>query len=151
MPRKGSAPANALKVAPDPKARIKAEIRQNAQTLIARPTQWDEETIKRSIERNRGMLGLVAKELGYSYTELRKIIISSDVLNETSRLQWELFVNAAELKLYEAVLAGEAWAIQFTLRTLGKERYSERQEIQVTETQIYKIYHANEEFNPDDA
>ncbi len=39
-------------------------------------------------------------------------------------------VDKAELKLEQAVLAGEPWAIQMTLKTIGKSRgYVERQEV----------------------
>jgi len=42
----------------------------------------------------------------------------------------EGLLDAAELKLYEAVESGEAWAIKYTLSTKGKARgYSERQEV----------------------
>jgi hypothetical protein len=40
------------------------------------------------------------------------------------------FVDTAELKLRQAVINGEAWAVLFALRTKGKERgYVERQEV----------------------
>lgn len=41
----------------------------------------------------------------------------------------ELFLDATELKLQEAVQKGEAWAVCFALKTQGKSRgYIERQE-----------------------
>ena len=38
--------------------------------------------------------------------------------------------DAAEMKLYQAIIAGEPWAVQFRLRTKGKGRgYVERSEV----------------------
>lgn len=42
-------------------------------------------------------------------------------------------VDVAEGKLFDKLKTGESWAIQFILKTLGKDRgYTERQEMDVT-------------------
>ena len=42
-------------------------------------------------------------------------------------------IDAAELALYDAVLAKEHWAVAFTLRTIGRDRgYVEKQALDVT-------------------
>ena len=78
----------------------------------------------------RGMVFLAAKKLGCSDETIYNYAKRYKAVGDALRQQRGQFVDMAELKLWNAVNEGEAWAVQFALRTLGKERgYVERQEV----------------------
>ena len=78
----------------------------------------------------RGMVFLAAKKLGCSDDTIYNYAKRYKAVGDALRQQRGQFVDMAELKLWNAVNEGEAWAVQFALRTLGKERgYVERQEV----------------------
>lgn len=83
-----------------------------------------------ALERTHGMIYLAAKELGCDpKTIYRRAEKSKDVRDTIDSYRGQL-VDKAELKLEQAVMRDEPWAIQMTLKTLGKKRgYVERQEI----------------------
>lgn len=82
-----------------------------------------------ALERNGGMVYLAARALRcspqtiYNYRDKYP-----DVAQAIEQVRGEL-VDTAELALKRAVLNGEAWAVCFALKTVGKGRgYIERQE-----------------------
>ena len=83
-----------------------------------------------TLTETRGMVILAAKKLGCSDDTIYNYAKRYKVVGDALRQQRGQFVDMAELKLWNAVNEGEAWAVQFALRTLGKERgYVERSEV----------------------
>ena len=83
-----------------------------------------------ALNETRGMVFLAAKKLGCSDVTIYNYAKRYKAVGDALRQQRGQFVDMAELKLWNAVNEGEAWAVQFALRTLGKERgYVERSEV----------------------
>jgi len=83
-----------------------------------------------TLNETRGMVFLAAKKLGCSDDTIYNYAKRYKAVGDALRQQRGQFVDMAELKLWNAVNEGEAWAVQFALRTLGKERgYVERSEV----------------------
>lgn len=83
-----------------------------------------------TLNETRGMVFLAAKKLGCSDDTIYNYAKRHKAVSDALRQQRGQFVDMAELKLWNAVNEGEAWAVQFALRTLGKERgYVERSEV----------------------
>jgi len=83
-----------------------------------------------ALERNGGMVYLAARALRcspqtiYNYRDKYP-----DVAQAIDQARGEL-VDTAELALKRAVIAGEGWAVCFTLKTIGKSRgYTEAHEV----------------------
>jgi hypothetical protein len=83
-----------------------------------------------ALEKSRGMVYVAARLLKCSPDTILKRIKDKVAVAEVVQAQAELFVDTAELKLIESVNNGDSWAIQFALKTKGKNRgYVEKQEI----------------------
>ena len=94
------------------------------------PTKLTAESVTAAIRDMNGNVSAVAKRLGVCrqtvYTYIDRHPSVKDVLAESR----ETMLDNAESSLYRAVLAGEAWAVCFFLKTQGKRRgYVERQEV----------------------
>ncbi len=94
------------------------------------PSKLTAESVTAAIRDMNGNISAVARRLGvcrqtvYFYIERDPSV--KDVLTEAR----ETMLDNAESSLYRAVLAGEAWAVCFFLKTQGKARgYVERQEV----------------------
>jgi hypothetical protein len=96
---------------------------------MSRPPVYTNEKIIAALKETKGLVFLAAKRLGCSpQTIYNRSQRSPDVANVIKNERGEV-VDTAELTLYNAILAGEPWAIQLTLKTLGKDRgYVERTE-----------------------
>lgn len=94
------------------------------------PEKYTVEQIEAAMHRKRGLLTLVAEDMGASYTTIKKYVDRSPRLQAVREFYSERRVDTAELALDNALLAGEAWAIALVLKTKGKSRgYVERQEV----------------------
>lgn len=83
-----------------------------------------------ALTKNKGMVYYAAKSLGCSHQTVYNYAKRYASVREAMEAQDGEFVDTAELKLRQAVINGEAWAVLFALRTKGKERgYVERQEV----------------------
>jgi hypothetical protein len=83
-----------------------------------------------ALEKSRGMVYVAARLLKCDPITIKRRIEASDKVRDVVEAQAELFVDTAELKLIESVNNGDSWAIQFALKTKGKNRgYVEKQEI----------------------
>ena len=81
----------------------------------------------------RGMVYVAADNLGCSPNTIKKRINDSPNVKAAADEAAEIALDRAELSLFQAVVRGEPWAVQFMLRTKGKSRgYNERVEIDVT-------------------
>lgn len=83
-----------------------------------------------ALKATKGMVYLAADRLGcdpktiYNYRD-RYPAVRAVMEAEDGKID-----DVAEMKLYQALIAGESWAVQFRLRTKGRNRgYSERKEI----------------------
>lgn len=84
-----------------------------------------------ALKANRGLVYLASESLGCDpstiFRRAKKIKKIRSVMNFFRRRR----VDRAELALDDRIASGESWAIQFTLKTLGKKRgYTEKQEIE---------------------
>lgn len=92
--------------------------------------RYTPQQIADTLNETRGMVFLAAKKLGCSDETIYNYAKRYKAVGDALRQQRGQFVDMAELKLWNAVNEGEAWAVQFALRTLGKERgYVERSEV----------------------
>jgi hypothetical protein len=96
---------------------------------MARTLKYSNEQMAAALAKTQGMVYLAAAHIGcnpdtiYSRAKVSKIVARS-IANERGRI-----IDAAELKLIQAVDRGEPWAITLCLKTLGKSRgYVERTE-----------------------
>lgn len=92
--------------------------------------KYTPEEIAAALTASKGMIYVAARAIGcapntiYAYAKRYKIV------REAMELERGIMVDTAELALWKALQAGEAWAISLTLKTLGKDRgYVERQEL----------------------
>lgn len=78
-----------------------------------------------------GNISHVARLLGVDRSNLHLRINKSKKLKQITEDARERIVDDAEDALHAAVLQKEAWAVCFTLKTLGKSRgYIEKQEVE---------------------
>lgn len=81
------------------------------------------------LRRTSGMVFVASEQLGCSYLTMRRRIEKSPRLQRVKEQAEGYLVDIGELKLKEAVLAGNLPAIKYLLSTKGKNRgYVERQE-----------------------
>ena len=91
---------------------------------------WTAAQVVEALTKNKGMVYYAAKSLGCSHTTIYNYAKRYASVREVMEAQDGEFVDTAELKLRQAVINGEAWAVLFALRTKGTERgYVERSEV----------------------
>ena len=78
--------------------------------------------IKKALQSCKGLVYLAAKRLGCSSKTVTNYLNRYTKLREQMAEMRGQRVDRAEDKLDQAVMKGEGWAIQFTLRTQGKDR-----------------------------
>jgi len=91
---------------------------------------YSNEEIIKALDDTHGMIFLASQKLGCTpktiYRRAEKVRAVRDVIDSHRGK----LLDTAELKLEQAILAGEQWAINLALKTIGKHRgYTERQEI----------------------
>lgn len=97
------------------------------------PEKYTVPQMEAALRQTRGLLTLAAERLGASYNTVKRYVDRSPTLQAVVEESRERRVDMAELKLDEMIKNGEPWAVQMTLRTLGRSRgYVERQEHEVT-------------------
>ena len=69
-----------------------------------------------------GNVYLASKKLGVDRGSLYRFVKKHPKIQEVINQARESMVDIGESKLKQAVLKGEAWAVCFTLKTLGKSR-----------------------------
>lgn len=84
-----------------------------------------------AIEKSMGNVSAAAKILGCSRQTVHSRINTVPRIKEAHEEFRQKAIDNAESALQSAVLNGEAWAVCFTLKTIGKSRgYVERQELE---------------------
>ena len=118
---------------------------------MARPRKFTTQQIIDALRSKKGMVYLAAIELGcdaqtiYNYRD-RYASVRAAMEQEDGEID-----DAAEMKLYKAILAGEPWAIQFRLRTKGKGRgYSEKVLTEQSGDITLRVVHESSKPNTDD-
>jgi hypothetical protein len=82
-----------------------------------------------ALRETKGLIYLAAKRLGCHPHTVSNYAKRYPEVRDAITAQRGEMVDAGESSLYRAVLAGEAWAVQFLLKTQGKDRgYVERTE-----------------------
>lgn len=96
------------------------------------PLKFKPVDIVHALNETRGMIYLAADRLGceadtiYSYAK-RYASVKEAITRHRGKT-----TDIAELKLYQAITDGESWAIQFYLRTQGRERgYVEKVDVSI--------------------
>jgi len=69
-----------------------------------------------------GNVSAVGRAFGVSRQAVAKFIKSRPSLQAVAEDARETMLDSAESSLYRGVLAGEAWAVCFMLKTIGKQR-----------------------------
>lgn len=88
-----------------------------------------EETVSESIKKLNGNIAAVCKELGTTRATFMRYCERHPTIQTTLYESREEMLDMAESSLYRRVLAGEAWAVCFFLKTQGRKRgYIERAE-----------------------
>ncbi len=100
---------------------------------MAGKPKFTQQQIIDALKETKGMIYLAADRLGcnavtlYNYRD-RYPDVRAAMESEDGKIN-----DVAEMKLYQAIVAGESWAVQFRLRTKAKARgYSERTEVEVS-------------------
>jgi hypothetical protein len=97
---------------------------------MPRKITYSTEEIISALKSKKGMVYLAAASIGCDpdtiyYRAKKNKAIASVMRSERGKV-----VDTGELKLFAAMKKGAPWAVQFALRTLGKDRgYVERQEL----------------------
>lgn len=97
---------------------------------MSRGHQFKNDEIIKALRETKGMVYLAAERLGCNRKTIERraktVAAVKDVIDNYRGRR----IDIAELKLENALTNGEPWAIQFTLKTIGKSRgYVERQEV----------------------
>ena len=88
------------------------------------------EQVVKALDETRGAKWLAAEKLGCTEETIRNYEKRYATVRQAATKYRGRRVDVAELKLDQAIMNGEQWAVLFALRTLGKDRgYVERQEV----------------------
>lgn len=76
-----------------------------------------------------GIVTSIAKKVGCKWHTAKKFIDEYPTVKQAWKNERESILDMAEAALFKQVQGGEAWAVKYTLSTIGKDRgYTERQE-----------------------
>ncbi|MCS7068499.1 MAG: helix-turn-helix domain-containing protein [Meiothermus sp.] len=87
--------------------------------------------VEQALRASRGVLAEAARSLGITRQSLYRIVERHGLWGLIEELRDEI-VDLAEARLFEAVERGEPWAVSLVLKTLARQRYSERFELAQT-------------------
>lgn len=95
--------------------------------------KFSEKAILKAIEGSRGIVSNVAKKLDVSWNTARDAVKSTPEAIALMDSEKEAIIDLAEDGLYNQVEKEEAWALKYTLATIGKQRgFTEKSEVDVT-------------------
>jgi hypothetical protein len=113
---------NELAVAEPPKKNYRLAREQDADGFDTLGIVWDDEKVKECIADAKGVLVNVCKRLGVSRQPLVDHIKGNKELEDALNIARESMLDVGEDVLYNAVKAGEPWAVCFYLKCQGKSR-----------------------------
>jgi len=100
---------------------------------MAGKAKFTQQQVIDALKETKGMVYLAADRLGceaqtiYNYRD-RYPAVKAEMEAQDGKID-----DIAEMKLYQAIMAGESWAVQFRLRTKAKHRgYIEKSVTEVT-------------------
>jgi len=97
---------------------------------MANKQRYTLKQIAEALRHCHGMFYLATERLGCCRKSLRNYVNRSQTLRRIVEEFRGKRVDVAEVALDKAVMAGEGWAVQLILRTIGKDRgYTERKEV----------------------
>lgn len=109
---------------------------------MARPRKYTDEQIVAALEKTGGLIFHAAKKVGCNADTIHERVKTSQAVRDCLRDLRGGLVDTAESKLFAAVKKGEAWAVQFALKNLGKDRgYVERSESSTSLTGDVNLNH----------
>ena len=115
---------------------------------MARKPKYTAAQIIQALTETTGMIYLAARKLGCSHTTIYNYAKRHPTVQKAIDANRGELLDHAESKLRDAIMEGESWAVQFALRTIGRDRgYVERLEQQVSGS-VTLGYSGN--VNPDD-
>ena len=92
--------------------------------------RYTDQQIADALEAQRGMIYTAARTLGCSPTTIKLRLSRSSKLRDHLDAIRQRSIDAAEHKLLDRIDADDAWAVQFYLRTQGRDRgYGDRVEV----------------------
>jgi hypothetical protein len=95
---------------------------------MAKKHRYTAQQVIAALDKTRGMVYLAAKLLRCDPDTVQNYCKRFPTVEAAKVAARGELLDVAELKLWQAVQQGDAWAIAFTLKTLGKQRgYVERQ------------------------
>jgi AcrR family transcriptional regulator len=87
--------------------------------------------IQKALTDARGMVTVAARKLGVSRRTIYNRLEKSEELREALEEARDFTSDVAELKLFQAIEKGEAWAVCFYLKCQAKDRgYVEKQQVE---------------------
>ena len=97
-----------------------------------------------AIRESHGMLSIAARRVGCSLATVYRHRDKFAVVRQAIEESRELMTDTAESALFDAIRAGQPWAVQFYLKTIGKNRgYVERQErVELSDDDITRLLEA---------
>jgi len=100
---------------------------------MANKQRYTAARVVHALDINKGMVYLAAKSLGCSHVTVYNYAKRYESVQRAIDANRGEVLDAAELALYNAILAKEHWAVAFALRTIGRDRgYVEKQALDVT-------------------
>ena len=97
---------------------------------MARAGKYTAAIMIKALKQTGGMVCLAADLIGCDPKTVKSYIAQYPTVAQAQEDEAERFLDYGEVKLKERVFAGDAWAIQFFLRTKGRDRgYNERTEV----------------------
>ncbi len=107
---------------------------------MGRPIKYPNETILTALKETKGMVYLAASRIGCDADTIYHRAKSTPSIDKLIRHERGKFIDTTELKLFNAVMNDEPWAIQMALRTLGKDRgYVEKSQQEHSGEVVHKI------------
>ena len=89
--------------------------------------KYTAEQVVAAITQSRGLVSYTAQLLGCEEQTVRNYVKRYASVKDALDAARNRIVDLGELRLFQAVDAGEAWAVQYLLRSLGRDRgYGDR-------------------------
>jgi len=99
-----------------------------------------DDLIIRALKKSGGTIVAAARSLKIDPSTIHRRVNSNRRVKQTLNEEREYTIDIAEMQLRNAVNRGEAWAVCFTLKCLGKQRgFVERMEHSVPDGQAVQI------------
>ena len=98
---------------------------------MPKPEKFTKEQVAEAMRKSHGLISIASEILRCSDETIRTYAKRYAMVRDEIAHQRSLFVDIGEQKLWEAVNAGDPWAVTMLLKTLGKDR-GYREGVEVT-------------------